>query len=197
MTTTRVVDVPSPLPGVGGPLVLASGSPRRRELLAQLGLDFIVRPPDIDETPYPNEVPAAYVRRLAHGKATAVAAPGEIVVAADTTVDRDGAILGKPADADEARAMLQSLSGRMHQVHTGVAVMRGGRVRTVVVSAEVRFAPIDADLLEWYLATPEPYDKAGAYAVHLAGGLFVAEVRGSISGVVGLPLVETLGLLRG
>ena len=187
----------APIPGVGGPLVLASGSPRRRELLQQLGLTFEVRPPDIDETPYPNEVPTAYVRRLAQEKAAAVARSGETVVAADTTVDLDGAILGKPADRDEAIAMLCSLGGRAHQVHTGVAVVAGGRVRTLVVSADVVFAPIDADLLAWYVATPEPYDKAGAYALHLAGGLFVAEVRGSVSGVVGLPLVETLALLRG
>ena len=188
--------VTGPLPGVAGPLVLASASPRRRHLLAQLGLEFEVRPPDIDEMPLPGEVPATYVARLAGEKAREVARPGEVVLAADTTVDVDGAILGKPADAAEAAAMLRLLGGRSHVVHTGVAVWRGGRVTGVVVSADVRFAPIDPDLLAWYLATPEPYDKAGAYALQGAGGLFVAEVRGSISGIVGLPLVETLALLR-
>lgn len=170
-------------------VVLASASPRRRELLAQLGLQFSTASPDVDETPSPGEVPAAYVRRLAIEKAHAVEAPADaLVIAADTTVDLDGEILAKPLDADDARAMLRRLSARTHRVHTGVALRRGDLVLAEVVTSMVTFTPLTPEVIEWYVGTGEPLDKAGAYAVQGAGGVFVQRVRGSVSNVVGLPL---------
>ncbi len=177
-------------------IVLASGSPRRRELLAQLGVTFEVRPADLDESVIPGETPAAYVERLARAKATAVAGPGELVIAADTTVDVDDEILGKPADAAEAAAMLTRLAGRAHQVHTGVAVAAHGAVRSGVVVTTVRFAPLSPATVAWYVATGEPLDKAGAYALQGIGGALVEAVDGSVSNVIGLPLVETVRLVR-
>jgi septum formation protein len=170
-------------------IVLASASPRRRELLAQLGVDFTIATPDVDETPLPGEAPVVYVRRLARAKALAVEAPpGTLVIAADTTVDLDGQILAKPSGADEAAAMLRRLSARTHRVHTGVAVHMGERELDDVVTSLVTFTPLSAAAIEWYVATGEPLDKAGAYAVQGAGGVFVQRVRGSVSNVVGLPL---------
>lgn len=177
-------------------VVLASGSPRRRELLAQLGVVFEVRPADLDESVLPGETPAGYVERLARAKAVAVAGPGELVIAADTTVDVDDEILGKPADDAEAAAMLTRLAGRAHQVHTGVAVSAGGRVVSEVVVTTVRFAPLSPSVVAWYVATGEPQDKAGAYALQGIGGALVAAVEGSVSNVIGLPLVETIRLAR-
>jgi septum formation protein len=176
-------------------LVLASASPRRRELLSRLGVAFTVRPADLDERPHPGEGPRALVGRLARAKADAVtdpARPPEVVLAADTIVDVDGDILSKPADRDEAAAMLGRLSGRQHRVHTGVAV---GPAQ-IVVSTTVRFVPLDRADIDWYVATGEADDKAGAYAVQGIGGAFVADVHGSWSNVVGLPLAETVALLR-
>jgi septum formation protein len=174
-------------------LVLASGSPRRRELLAQLGLDFAVAGPDVDETPLPGERPVDLVRRLAVAKAVAV--DGDPVLAADTVVDVDGEILGKPADADDARRMLRRLSGRSHRVHTAVALRSGERVEVEVVTTIVTFVPLQPAVIEWYVGTGEPLDKAGAYAVQGAGGVFVERVRGSVSNVVGLPLTTVAHLL--
>jgi septum formation protein len=174
-------------------LTLASRSPRRRELLAQLGVRLEVSPADTDETPRPGEAAAEYVRRVAREKASAVG--GETVLAADTVVVLDGAILGKPRGDAEARRMLRALSGRAHEVMTGVCARRGGREEAAVVTSGVVFAPIGEVEIAWYVATGEPRDKAGAYAVQGAGGAFVSEVRGSVSNVVGLPLVETLALL--
>jgi septum formation protein len=178
------------------PLVLASASPRRRELLGQLGLSFEVRAPDIDETPGAQEVPEAYVARLARDKARVVAraAPAAWVLAADTTVVLDGALLGKPADAAEARAMLGRLSGRTHEVLTGVAL--AGRAQgEALVRTRVRFRPLSDAEVAWYVATGEPLDKAGAYAVQGKGGFLVAALEGSPTNVIGLPLGETLALL--
>ena len=184
----------------GVELVLASGSPRRRELLTQLGLDFVVRPADIDETPRTGEDPEEYVRRLAATKAAAVAGSDEIVVAADTTVAVDGVILEKPVDRDDARRMLRLLSGRVHRCHTGVTVLDAGcgseSAVTIVVTTEVEFVPLDEYAVEWYLATGEADDKAGAYGIQGAAGAFVRSVRGSVTNVVGLPVAETLDLLR-
>lgn len=174
-------------------LTLASRSPRRRELLEQLGLTLELKPADADEAPLPAEPPGDYVRRLAREKARAVA--GETVLAADTTVVVDGIILGKPSDAEDARRMLRALSGRTHEVMTGVCVARAGREAVLAVTTEVRFAPLGEELIAWYVATGEPLDKAGAYAVQGAGGVFVEEIRGSVSNVVGLPLAETVTLL--
>ncbi len=170
-------------------IVLGSASPRRRELLAQMGVQCSIVAPDIDETPLPDESPVAYVLRLAVAKSQAVTAPRDaLVITADTTVDLGGEILGKPADADEARAMLRRLSSRTHRVHTGVAVRRGDDVSSEVVTSLVTFTPLTTQAIEWYLATGEPLDKAGAYAIQGAGGVFVQRIRGSVSNVVGLPL---------
>lgn len=183
-------------------LVLASSSPRRSELLGQVGLRFEVRPADIDESVLSNEPPTDYVRRLSIEKAVAVARPGEVVVAADTTVEVDGEILAKPVDADDARRMLQMLSGRVHRVHTGVTVMTydpdGDRTatRTAVVTTAVSFVELDDPTLDWYVETGEPDGKAGAYAIQGAAAAFVERLDGSVTNVIGLPLAETLKMIR-
>ena len=170
-------------------VVLASGSPRRRELLTQLGVVFTTASPDVDETPHPGEGPVGYVHRLAIAKAFAVdVPPGALVVAADTTVDLGGEILGKPEDADDARTMLGRLSARTHRVHTGVALRRGEELISEVITTLVTFTPLTPALIDWYVSTGEPLDKAGAYAVQGAGGVLVQRVHGSVSNVVGLPL---------
>ena len=171
-------------------LILASASPRRRELLAGLGLRFEVRPADIDETPRDGETPASYVLRLAQEKAAAVAAPdGALVLAADTTVVIDGEILGKPEDEADARRMLGLLAGREHEVLTGISLREtGGRAASHVESSRVRMAALSAEEIAWYAATGEPLDKAGAYAVQGLGVLFVETVTGNHSNVVGLPI---------
>lgn len=188
-------------------LVLASGSPRRRELLTGLGLRFTVQAADIDETPHPDEDPVEYVARLAREKALAVAAvvgrSGDervAVLAADTTVALGSEILAKPADEDDARRMLRSLSGRAHTVHTGVALdVRGGgsttRSEVTVVTTAVVMATLHEDDIAWYVATGEPMDKAGAYAIQGRAATFVRRVEGSVSNVVGLPMAETVALL--
>jgi septum formation protein len=183
--------------GLGGvSVVLASGSPRRLELLRQMGVEPSVVPADIDETPLDGEAPVAYVRRLAIEKAAAVAAAdATMVIAADTTVDLDGRILAKPVDADDAARMLRALSARTHRVHTGVAVRWGGETLADVVTTLVTFAPITDSLLAWYVGTGEPLDKAGAYALQGAGGVLVERVAGSVSNVVGLPLVALAALV--
>ncbi len=176
-------------------LVLASQSPRRRELLLQLGLAPEVRPAHADESVLPGEAPRAYVLRVAREKARAV--PGEVVLGADTAVVLAGEVLGKPRDPADARRMLRALSGTRHEVITGVCVRVGAASVELdaVVSTEVVFTPLSEQAVDWYVSTGEPLDKAGAYAIQGAGGVFVAEVRGSVSNVVGLPLVETAALL--
>lgn len=191
---------PYPVPGpLSGPLVLASGSPRRRELLGRLGIPFDVVTADVDETPGAGESPSELVDRLAAAKAVAVSRqrPGAVVIGADTVVAVDGEILGKPADADDARRMLQTLSGRWHDVHTGIALAVDGAVAAgAVVRTAVRFAELTDAEICWYVATGEPLDKAGAYALQGAGGALVAAVAGSPSNVVGLPLAELAACLR-
>jgi septum formation protein len=174
-------------------ITLASTSPRRRELIAVLGIPFrVAAPAGVDETPRAGESPVELARRLAVEKAQSV--DGDPVVAADTIVEVDGDILGKPVDADDARRMLRRLSGRAHRVHTGVAVRTGERleveveVAVQIVTTSVRFVALTPEAIEWYLATGEPFDKAGAYAIQGAGGVFVEGVEGSVSNVVGLPL---------
>ena len=170
-------------------VVLGSASPRRRDLLAQLGLVFDTVAPDIDETPLAGEPPVDYVRRLALAKSAAIGAGDDtLVVTADTTVDLGGDILGKPADAAEAAAMLRRLSARTHRVHTGVALRLGERTLSDVVTSLVTFVPLTPATVEWYVATGEPLDKAGAYAIQGAGAVLVQRVRGSVTNVVGLPL---------
>jgi len=173
--------------------VLASASPRRRELLAGLGLAFTVRAAEVDESPLPGEAPAACVRRLAAAKAAARAEAGELVLGADTVVVLDGLMLGKPRDAADARRMLASIAGREHAVLTGVTLHEGagGRRETVVETSRVRMAPLDPREIDWYVATGEPLDKAGAYAVQGLGALLVEEVHGNYTNVVGLPLPAT------
>lgn len=179
-------------------LILASGSPRRRELLAQIGLPFVVQVREIDETPQPGEAPADYVRRLACGKAAALAGdhPQDWVLAADTTVTCDGVIFGKPADQAEAMQMWQQLGGRWHQVMTGVVVAHQGRYWPQVVCTEVFFKALSAAQMAAYWQSGEPLGKAGGYAIQGRAAAFIQEIRGSYSSVVGLPLAETVALLQ-
>jgi septum formation protein len=182
-------------------LFLASSSPRRAQLLAQLGLAFETLAVEVEEVPGPGEPAAGYVRRLARAKADAglaqvAAVPGAVVLGSDTEVVLAGEIFGKPADAGQARAMLARLAGREHQVLTAVAVAAGcGRTEALSVSA-VRLAALDADAIAAYVATGEPFGKAGGYAIQGRAGAFVEHLAGSYSGVMGLPLYETDRLLR-
>ncbi|HVG57495.1 MAG TPA: Maf family protein [Hyalangium sp.] len=177
-------------------LVLASASPRRRDLLSQLGVQFTVAAADLDETPLDKEAADTYVLRLARAKAQAVAArfPGTWVLAADTTVALGTELLGKPGGPAEAREMLTRLSGRTHAVYTGVA-LAGRAQEATVVRTGVTFRTLSASEIDWYVSTGEPLDKAGAYAVQGKGGFLVAAVEGSPTNVIGLPLGETLELL--
>lgn len=179
-------------------LVLASGSPRRRALLGQLGIPLEVEPPEVDESALKDEAPADFVLRVATLKSLAVAArhPGRVVLAADTAVVSGGRIFGKPADEREARRMLRSLSNRVHEVLTGVSVVGAGCVEEFTVATKVRFKPLTAREIAWYVGTGEPMDKAGAYAIQERGGAFVQSIAGSHSNVVGLPLAETLAALE-
>lgn len=182
-------------------LVLASASPRRRDLLAGLGLRFTVRPVDVDETPRSGEDPLAYVLRLAEEKALERVGEGELVLAADTTVVVDGEILGKPADEAEAREMLGRIAGREHTVLTGVALAAaetgtGDGARAVAEETRVRMAPMSSEEIAWYAATGETLDKAGSYAVQGIGAMFVEAVYGDYTNVVGLPLPATYRLFR-
>lgn len=183
-------------------IVLASRSPRRSELLTQLGVEIEIVPADIDESPFDREDPVTYVERLARSKAQTVSEkfPDRVVLAADTTVDVDGRILGQPVDEADIRRMLRELSGRTHRVHTGVAVVSGAtdapmRIEAVVVTSLVTFHPISDPTLDWYIGTGEPWGKAGSYAIQGLGGTLVASTRGSMSNVIGLPLRETAQLL--
>jgi septum formation protein len=177
-------------------LVLASASPRRASLLRSAGLDFDVRPADADETPLPDEHPRRYAVRVARTKARAVArGAGDVVLAADTVVALDGRILGKPTDAAEARATLGALSGREHRVHTAVVVVVEDRTHTCTVTTRVRFRALARHEIDAYVATGESFDKAGGYGIQGHGGALVARLSGSYTGVVGLPLEETLALL--
>lgn len=181
-------------------LYLASGSPRRRELLEQIGVPFSILPTSIDETPLPNEPAADYVRRLACAKAqvglASLAAPGAaVVLGADTSVVLDGRILGKPQDRADALAMLAALSGHIHEVLTAVALANNQRCEVRVVSSQVSFRPLSTAEIEAYWASGEPQDKAGSYAIQGLGAVFVRDLHGSFSAVVGLPLCETAALL--
>ena len=185
-------------------LLLASGSPRRRELLTQIGVPFTTLSADIDETPLADETPAAYVLRLARGKADAgllqlandPAYPTACVLGADTAVVLDGRILGKPADEAEALEMLAALSNREHEVLTAVAVVHEERCETRTVTSRVRFREISEDEARRYWASGEPCDKAGGYGIQGLGAVFVENLSGSYSAVVGLPLCETAEILQ-
>lgn len=179
-------------------LILASGSPRRRELLSGLELDFTVRPVDVDETPRPEEPPKDYVLRLAREKAQSQAEPGEVVLAADTIVVLDDRLLGKPDDPADARAMLGRMVGREHTVLTGVAVLDPARsddgLAVDLDVSQVRLASMSPEDVAWYVDTGEPLDKAGSYAIQGLGALFVEAVEGNYTNVVGLPLPLTFRL---
>jgi len=181
------------------PLYLASGSPRRRELLTQIGVPFTPVSAPIDETPLPGESAPAYVERLARAKAAAglagVSQPG-VVLGADTAVVLDGKILGKPEDAAHAQAMLAELADREHQVLTAVALSDGQCCLSVCVASLVRFRAVSAEEAQRYWASGEPVDKAGGYAIQGLGAVFVTGLQGSYSSVVGLPLSETAELLE-
>ncbi len=183
-------------------IVLASASPRRSELLRQIGIAHEIRPVDVDETTRPGEAPAEYVLRLAEEKAQACwkrvhAADRAPVLAADTTVALEGEIFGKPADREEAVAMLSRLSGRTHQVHTAVAVIHAGGAAARVSTSSVTMRSITPAEMQWYWSTGEPADKAGGYAVQGRAAVFISHLSGSYSGVMGLPLCETWQLLAG
>ena len=182
-------------------LVLASRSPRRIELLERIGYAPEVIPADIDETQHTGESAVDYVRRLSREKAFVVrrAHPDAVVIGADTCVELDGVVHGQPDTRDEARRILQTLSGRTHNVHTAVTVIWGSadgpRVETILDTARVTFQPLSVHLLEWYLDTGESFGKAGAYALQGQGGILATRVQGAVSTVVGLPLRPTARLV--
>jgi len=180
------------------PLVLASRSPRRTDLLTMLGLAHETAPADVDESWLPGEAPVAHAERLARAKAAALAArrPGALVVGSDTVVVIDGELLGKPADAADAVRMLLRLAGRTHVVATGVAVARDGVVHAAVETTRVRMRPFGEDLARAYAATGEPLDKAGAYGIQSRGAALVEGIEGDFFTVVGLPVARLLALLE-
>lgn len=185
---------------VSAPIVLASASPRRSELLTSAGFRFSVDVADVDESPLAGENPEAYVLRVARAKARVVAdrrrESGAIVLAADTTVAVDGEILAKPENDLDAIRMLQLLAGRVHDVFTGVVLLSGGRELSEVVPTRVRLLPITFDEIHWYVRSGEPMGKAGAYGIQGRAARFVDWIEGSWSNVVGLPVATVYRLLR-
>ncbi|MCC6317865.1 MAG: septum formation inhibitor Maf [Gemmatimonadaceae bacterium] len=179
-------------------VILASQSPRRRELLGLIGIEHEVRPADIDESHWPDEPPVPHAERLARGKAAKIAVlePDALVIAADTIVVLDGDLLGKPADRADAMATLGRLSGRTHTVHTAVAVAWRGEVRSGVESVEVTFRRINDATIARYVDTGEPMDKAGAYGIQGYGATIVERVHGDYFAVMGLPVGRMIALLR-
>lgn len=181
-------------------LYLASGSPRRRELLTQIGVSYLTLSAPVDENTLPDESPIAYVERLARAKAQAGLATladthEAVVLGADTAVVLDGQILGKPADRDEALATLSALSGRSHDVLTAVALVSAQQMVAQVVTSQVTFRALSSAEIEAYWASGEPQDKAGCYGIQGLAAVFVSQLHGSYSAVVGLPLCETAALL--
>lgn len=174
-------------------LVLASSSPRRRQLLEMLGLPIVVQPAHVQEIPLPREQPEAYARRLARDKARAV--PGALVLGADTIVVLDGEILEKPADADHAVAMLSRLQGRTHEVITAVCLVANGSEQVLADRTAVTMRPVDEALLRAYVATGEPLDKAGSYGIQGPGAALIERVEGDFFSVMGLPIRLVLKLL--
>ena len=179
-------------------LILASGSPRRSEILTSVGWAFTKHVSEIDETEHPGELPEAYVERLAREKAEAIAViyPDEIVLGADTTVVIDGQIIGKPVDLDDARRMLKLLSGRWHEVLTGVAIVRSRTTRSAVQRTRVKFAKISDAEISYLAEFGDPLDKAGAYAVQAQAALFIEGIEGDYWNVVGLPIQLVYELLE-
>lgn len=192
-------------------IYLASKSPRRKELLRQIGVQFELLPlrefpverRDVDESPLPNEVPVDYVRRIARLKAEAAGRimmtrrlPQRLVLAADTTVTLDGEIFGKPVDATDATRMLKRFSGSTHQVLTAVAISDGRELKELLSTSDVTFRTLTDAEIQTYVATGEPLDKAGAYGLQGKAAVFVSHLSGSFSSVIGLPLAETWSLLK-
>ncbi len=185
-------------------IILASGSPRRKELLKEICKDFVVITSLFEETIFPGELPETLVKRLSMGKAEDVwdCTKGDrIVIGADTVVALDGEIMGKPFDATDARRMLKKLSGKIHQVYTGVAVLWDGGKDSFVNMSQVEFYPLSEEEIDAYIDSGEPFGKAGAYAIQLKGKLFVKSISGDYSNIVGFPVAEVyhrmsrLGLL--
>ncbi len=192
-------------------IYLASKSPRRRELLRQIGVEFELlllrdhapRGPEVTEEVLPGETADTYVARITREKAECAwqtmywrRLPMRTILAADTTVALDGQILGKPTDLAEATSMMKSLSGRSHQVLTSVVIKNDDNIWQAIQTSEVTFAPLSDDMIRAYCATPEPYDKAGGYAIQGMAAVFVERIDGSYSGIMGLPLFETAQLLK-
>ena len=184
-------------------IYLASRSPRRAELLQQIGIDFYILPTDIDESARTDETPEAYVIRLAAEKASACqtslylnGAQKLPILAADTTVSIDGLILGKPENDEDAHAMLSRMSGRWHEVHTGLAVASDKGLETAISTTRVELAVLSEQTIAAYIASGEPRDKAGAYGIQGLAGTFIRRIEGSYSGVMGLPIFETAVLLK-
>ncbi len=183
-------------------IILASRSPRRVELLKQMGVLCITHPADIDESQRPDESPVAYVLRLAEEKAVACLLQcsanqaGYPILAADTTVELQGQILGKPESDNDARNMLSSLAGTLHQVHTAVALAYQNKVEVVLSTTSVEMMPLSMEQIEHYIASGEHRDKAGSYGIQGVAGAWIKRIEGSYSGVMGLPIFETAALLR-
>ena len=181
------------------PIILASASPRRRDLLQNLGLTFDIIPADIDETPLEGETPEALVSRLSTLKAAVIAAthPDALVIAADTVVILEGDVLNKPKDSEENKRFIERLSGRTHRVYTGHAAQRGEEVAVCVISTEVRFRDLSEREVDWYVATGEGMDKAGGYAIQGYGAALVREIHGCYFNVVGLSVANLAELVKG
>jgi nucleoside triphosphate pyrophosphatase len=177
-------------------LILASGSPRRAELLRAAGIEFTVRISDVDETILPGESPRDYVLRLSRAKALAVAGEDEIVLGADTTVVIEDEIAGKPVDIEDARRMLKALSGKWHEVLTGITLLRGHKILSDVAITRVKFSEMSEPEIDWYVSTGEPMDKAGAYGIQGYASRFVECIEGSYSNVVGLPVQMVYRMLQ-
>ena len=178
-------------------LILASGSPRRRELLSLYTTDFTVCASDFDESAVTADTPAQLVEKLARGKCLAVSAqhPGAVVIGCDTVVDVKGEVFGKPHSADDAKRMLHALSGTTHEVHTGVCISDGSRTESFVDSCKVTFFPLSEEEINLYSSTKEPYDKAGAYAIQGRAALWLDRIEGDYYTIMGLPLSRTVQLL--
>ena len=178
-------------------LILASGSPRRRELLSLYTTDFTVCASDFDESAVSAATPAQLVEKLARGKCLAVAAqhPGTVVLGCDTVVDVNGEVFGKPHSVEDAKRMLRALSGATHAVHTGVCISDGSRTESFVDSCKVTFFPLCEEEIDFYTATKDPYDKAGAYAIQGRAALWLDRIEGDYYTIMGLPLSRTVQLL--
>ena len=179
-------------------IVLASRSPRRKDILEKLNWSFVIDPPDIDESPLKDESPINYVQRISAAKADLVARRHDqqcIVIAADTTVELNGEIFGQPRDLEEARLMIQKLSGKTHNVHTAISVRHNRETANAVDTASVTMREVSSEMLDWYIGTGESIGKAGAYAVQGHGAAMVADLAGEIDTVIGLPVGLLIGML--